>query len=84
MKKTNIIPVDGVFTFTNRFGKEISFTFYDVVCLDIMIRIHDEPDISHIDGVYIMETDDFPLALPVRTNMNNGELVSIDVLEYND
>ena len=81
MKKTTVKPIDDWFTFKNRFNKTIEFEFQDVLQLDVNVSHGD----IECNGILITHDDDYEkLALPVRVNVERGEVESIDVLEYDD
>jgi hypothetical protein len=81
MKKTTVKPVDDWFTFKNRCNKTIEFEFQDVLPLDVNTTCGD----IECNGILISHDDDYEkIALPVRVNTERGEVISIDILEYND
>lgn len=88
MKKTNL-PAADVYTFTNRFGEEVTFKFEDIIPLDVVL-LHTEifsADIANVSGVLILPTNDevMPhLAFPVQVNMEGAELLSVDIIEYDN
>ena len=81
MKKTNVRPIDDWFTFRNRFDKTIEFEFQDVLQLDVTVLCGD----IECNGILITHDEDYEkIALPVRVNTERGQVISIDVLEYDD
>lgn len=81
MNKTNVRPINDWFRFKNRFNEIIEFEMEDILRLDVSVSHGD----IECNGILISHDDDFErMALPVRINVERGEVISIDILEYND